>query len=62
MNKCKFTKPRPIQAATIPHVLSGKDIVSKAETGSGKTLAFVLPIVDQVRASNLVRYHFSVDY
>ncbi|KAI8640707.1 P-loop containing nucleoside triphosphate hydrolase protein [Parasitella parasitica] len=38
-----FSNPTPIQAATWPITLSGRDIVGIAETGSGKTLAFTIP-------------------
>ncbi|KAG2212670.1 hypothetical protein INT47_000647 [Mucor saturninus] len=38
-----FANPTPIQAATWPITLSGRDIVGIAETGSGKTLAFTIP-------------------
>ncbi|MFI5681641.1 DEAD/DEAH box helicase [Streptomyces cellulosae] len=37
------TTPFPIQAATIPDALAGKDILGRGRTGSGKTLAFGLP-------------------
>lgn len=37
--------PFPIQAATIPDVLSGKDVLGRGPTGSGKTLAFGLPML-----------------
>lgn len=37
--------PLPIQAATLPDALSGRDICGQAPTGSGKTLAFGLPLV-----------------
>lgn len=40
--------PFPIQAATIPDALAGKDVSGKAPTGSGKTLAFGLPILAKV--------------
>ena len=38
----------PIQAATIPDALAGKDVSGKAPTGSGKTLAFGLPLLARV--------------
>jgi ATP-dependent RNA helicase DBP3 len=40
-----FAAPTPIQAATWPFLLSGRDMVGVAETGSGKTLAFGVPCV-----------------
>ncbi len=43
-----FNAPTPIQAASWPFGLSGRDIVGVAETGSGKTIAFGLPLVDTV--------------
>eukprot|EP01112_Ceratiomyxa_fruticulosa_P001685 TRINITY_DN11850_c0_g1_i1.p1 TRINITY_DN11850_c0_g1~~TRINITY_DN11850_c0_g1_i1.p1 ORF type:complete len:700 (-),score=196.66 TRINITY_DN11850_c0_g1_i1:8-1933(-) len=36
----------PVQSATIPLFLTGKDVVVEANTGSGKTLAFVVPIIE----------------
>lgn len=42
------TEPFPIQAATIPDVLSGRDVLGRAPTGSGKTLAFGLPTLVRV--------------
>ncbi|EKM61030.1 uncharacterized protein PHACADRAFT_24252 [Phanerochaete carnosa HHB-10118-sp] len=43
-----FTKPTPIQAATIPVALLGKDIVGNAVTGSGKTAAFMIPMIERL--------------
>ena len=43
--------PLPIQAATIPPAMAGKDICGKAPTGSGKTLAFGMPIVANLTQS-----------
>jgi superfamily II DNA/RNA helicase len=40
-----MTTPFPIQAATIPTALAGRDLLSRAATGSGKTLAFGLPLL-----------------
>ncbi|RYO97131.1 hypothetical protein DL765_011300 [Monosporascus sp. GIB2] len=47
LSKLKFAKPTPIQAAAIPHILAGHDVIGKASTGSGKTLAFAIPIVEK---------------
>ncbi|KAJ4375204.1 RNA-dependent ATPase [Neocucurbitaria cava] len=44
----KFSAPTPIQAATWPFLLSGRDMVGVAETGSGKTLAFGVPCVRSI--------------
>ncbi|KAB2104487.1 ATP-dependent RNA helicase [Alternaria gaisen] len=46
----KFSAPTPIQAATWPFLLSGRDMVGVAETGSGKTLAFGVPCVRYIAA------------
>ncbi|KIK71025.1 hypothetical protein GYMLUDRAFT_235410 [Collybiopsis luxurians FD-317 M1] len=43
-----FHHPTPIQAATIPVALLGKDIVGGAQTGSGKTAAFILPMLERL--------------
>ncbi|MGD9620380.1 MAG: DEAD/DEAH box helicase [Mycolicibacterium sp.] len=40
-----ITEPFPIQAATLPDALSGRDVLGRGKTGSGKTLAFCLPLV-----------------
>ncbi|EFY88617.1 RNA-dependent ATPase [Metarhizium acridum] len=45
-----FKAPTPIQAASWPSTLSGRDVVGVAETGSGKTMAFALPCVESVSA------------
>ncbi|MFH8349944.1 DEAD/DEAH box helicase [Streptomyces sp. NPDC018045] len=38
-------EPFPIQAATLPHALAGRDVLGRGRTGSGKTLAFGLPLL-----------------
>jgi len=43
-----ITEPFPIQAASIPDALDGKDVCGRAPTGSGKTLAFGLPILRSI--------------
>ena len=45
-----FAAPTPIQSASWPFALSGRDVVGVAETGSGKTLAFSLPCVEAVHS------------
>src|SRR5437660_4040601 len=40
-----YTEPTPIQAAAIPQILAGHDVIGIAQTGTGKTAAFVLPIL-----------------
>ncbi|MFH8464895.1 DEAD/DEAH box helicase [Streptomyces sp. NPDC017991] len=42
------TSPFPIQAATIPDALAGKDILGRGRTGSGKTLSFGLPLLTRL--------------
>ncbi len=51
VKKLGFTTPTPIQAAAIPVVLAGRDVVAQAETGSGKTGAFALPILQKIDTS-----------
>ncbi len=43
-----YESPSPIQAATIPPLLEGRDLLGQAQTGTGKTAAFALPILAQV--------------
>ncbi len=44
-----ITAPFPIQSATIPDALAGKDVLGRAPTGSGKTLAFGIPMVTRLK-------------
>jgi ATP-dependent RNA helicase RhlE len=46
-----YTEPTPVQAAAIPLVLAGRDLLAGAQTGTGKTAAFVLPILQRLNAS-----------
>ena len=43
-----FNAPTPVQAAAIPAVLVGKDVVASAQTGTGKTAAFMLPTLQRI--------------
>ncbi len=42
-----YESPSPIQAATIPVLLAGKDMLGQAQTGTGKTAAFALPMLSR---------------
>ena len=46
-----YETPSPIQAAAIPPVLSGRDLMGCAQTGTGKTAAFALPMLDRLTAN-----------
>lgn len=43
-----YLAPTPIQAATLPAALQGRDVLGSAQTGSGKTAAFVLPLLQRL--------------
>ncbi len=47
-----FDSPRPIQVATIPAGLQGRDVLGLAQTGTGKTAAFALPLLDRILQSD----------
>ena len=49
----KYETPTPIQAQTIPLVLSGRDVIGIAQTGTGKTAAFALPILHHIVSKRL---------
>ena len=50
-----LTSPFPIQTATLPDTLAGRDVLGRGRTGSGKTLAFALPLVARLAASSSKR-------
>jgi len=45
-------KPFPIQSATLPDSLAGRDVLGRGRTGSGKTYAFLLPMIARLADSN----------
>jgi len=45
IDEAGYTEPTPIQAAAIPKILAGTDVIGIAQTGTGKTAAFVLPML-----------------
>jgi superfamily II DNA/RNA helicase len=50
-----ITTPFPIQAATLPDSLAGRDVLGRGRTGSGKTYAFALPVLARLAASKSPR-------
>src|SRR3954447_25537590 len=50
-----ITAPFPIQVATLPDSLAGRDVLGRGRTGSGKTLAFSIPLVARLAASDSKR-------
>ena len=46
-----YSYPTPIQSASYPMILSGKNIVGIAQTGTGKTLAYMLPLLKELKYS-----------
>jgi ATP-dependent RNA helicase RhlE len=52
VNEKGYTEPSPVQAAAIPAVLSGRDVMAAAQTGTGKTAGFTLPILELLHQSD----------
>ncbi|MDR8523035.1 DEAD/DEAH box helicase [Shewanella fidelis] len=50
-----YTSPTPIQAKTIPVILSQRNLIAAAQTGTGKTASFVLPILEMLSNSETQR-------
>ena len=50
-----ITIPTPIQAATLPDSLAGRDVLGRGRTGSGKTYAFLLPLVARLASAGTRR-------
>lgn len=51
VDRLGYEAPTPVQAATIPLVLEGRDVIAAASTGTGKTAAFLLPSMDRLRGT-----------
>ncbi|MHC4122527.1 MAG: DEAD/DEAH box helicase [Planctomycetota bacterium] len=51
LKEIKYVDLTPVQEKTFPHILSGRDIIARAETGSGKTAACAIPLVQMVDPS-----------
>src|SRR6186713_3299177 len=48
--KMGYTQPTPVQLASIPIILTGTDLLARAQTGTGKTAAFGLPMIERLLA------------
>ncbi|MFL6155316.1 MAG: DEAD/DEAH box helicase [Marmoricola sp.] len=55
LSQLGIDEPTPIQAATLPDSLAGRDVLGRGRTGSGKTYAFLLPLVARLTASSARR-------
>ncbi|MFC0315905.1 DEAD/DEAH box helicase [Gordonia phosphorivorans] len=51
LDEVGYETPSPIQAATIPPLLAGRDVVGLAQTGTGKTAAFAIPVLSRLDTS-----------
>lgn len=48
VNDMKIANMTPVQAETLPHTLTGSDVLAQAKTGTGKTIAFLLPAIQKL--------------
>src|SRR5687767_10361513 len=48
LDELGYEQPTPIQAAAIPLLLAGGDLIGQAQTGTGKTAAFALPLLHNI--------------
>lgn len=60
VDEAGYTEPTPIQAAAIPVILSGKDLIGIAQTGTGKTAAFTLPLLTRLATGHSSPGHIRV--
>ena len=47
-----FEECTPVQEASIPVILEGRDVISCAQTGTGKTAAYILPLLNNLATDN----------
>ena len=50
LSRMGYGQPTPVQTQSIPIVLSGSDLLARAQTGTGKTAAFALPMIERLLA------------
>ena len=59
LDRQRFVHPTPIQAAAVPHLLTGRDLLGIAQTGTGKTAAFALPLLQHLAAQQAAPQRFA---
>jgi ATP-dependent RNA helicase RhlE len=59
LDRERFHQPTPIQAAAIPPLLAGRDLLGVAQTGTGKTAAFALPMLQHLVARPAAPHRFA---
>ncbi|NKB37350.1 MAG: ATP-dependent RNA helicase DbpA [Gammaproteobacteria bacterium] len=52
IDSLEYRMMTPIQAKSLPHILTGKDILAQAKTGSGKTAAFAIGLIHKIEITN----------
>ena len=53
IEKLNFQDCTPVQAATMPHIIEGRDVAGLAQTGTGKTAAFLLPLMERILCAQI---------
>ena len=53
IQKMGWIEPTPVQEATIPIIMSGKDVMAQAQTGTGKTAAFGIPLLQKIERGKI---------
>jgi ATP-dependent RNA helicase RhlE len=59
LDRERFHQPTPIQAAAIPPLLAGRDLLGVAQTGTGKTAAFALPMLQHLAGRPATPHRFA---
>lgn len=55
-----WEKPSPVQEASIPIALAGRDVLARAKNGTGKTGAYTIPILERIDSSkNVLQGNYS---